>query len=83
MRFAHVQSRRGANQRSERSIVDSFIFAESMARFVLLSSRALKSFFGQKIPSQDQTGTPAALLGSFHFTSSTTEGDAFLIEAHI
>ena len=73
-----------------------------MARFVLLSSLALKSFFGsairaplgkvnlteflsaspmQTIPSLDQTGTPAGLLGFFHFTSSTTEGDARLIEA--
>jgi len=73
-----------------------------MARFVLLSSLALKSFFGsairaplgkvnlteflsaspmQTIPSRDQTGTPAGLLGFFHFTSSTTEGDDLLIEA--
>ena len=35
----------------------------------------------QTIPSWDQTGTPAGLLGFFHFTSSTTEGDALLIEA--
>ncbi len=35
----------------------------------------------QTIPSRDQTGTPAGLLGFFHLTSSTTEGDALLIEA--
>jgi hypothetical protein len=34
----------------------------------------------QTIPSWDQTGTPAGLLGFFHFTSSTTDGDAFLID---
>jgi len=74
----------------------------SMARVVLLSSLALKSFFGsairaplgkvnlteflsaspmQTIPSRDQTGTPAGLLGFFHFTSSSTEEDARLIKA--
>src|SRR5207249_756731 len=35
----------------------------------------------QTIPSWDQTATPAGLLGFFHFTSSTTEGEALLIEA--
>ena len=59
----------------------SFLGSATRAPFGNVNLTALFSASPtQTIPSWDQTGTPAGLLGFFHFTSSTTDGDAFLID---